>query len=63
LASNPEAEVEVRGSRLRVRARIVEGDERLRLWDVMNKLYSGFEEYRERTERELRVFLLTPFGS
>jgi len=44
----------------KVRARVAEGDERTELWGVMNDLYASFDEYRERTDRELRVFVLTP---
>lgn len=62
LTANPEADVQIRDERMHVRARVAEGDERAALWRVMCELYSGFEEYRARTQRELRVFVLTPTG-
>jgi len=58
LLAQPEAEVEVRGRRSSVRARATEGDERTELWRRMNEQYSGFEDYRERTAREIPVFVL-----
>jgi deazaflavin-dependent oxidoreductase (nitroreductase family) len=60
LAANPEAEVEVRADRRAVRARIAEGEERAELWRRMNDQYSGFEDYRARTDRDIDVFVLEP---
>jgi len=58
LQANPDAEVRVRGDRRRVRARVAEGDERAALWRSMNEQYGGFEHYRARTAREIKVFVL-----
>jgi deazaflavin-dependent oxidoreductase (nitroreductase family) len=60
LVANPDAEVQIRSERFPVRARVAEGDERAALWAVMNDIYAGFGEYRERTDRDLLVFVLTP---
>ncbi len=60
LESNPNADVQLRGARRSVRARIAEGDEREKLWREMNKQYGGFDGYRTRTEREIRLFVLEP---
>jgi F420H(2)-dependent quinone reductase len=60
LQTHPEADVEVRRDRRQVRARVTEGDERADLWRRMNDQYGGFEEYRERTERDIPVFVLEP---
>jgi deazaflavin-dependent oxidoreductase (nitroreductase family) len=58
LRANPEAEVEVRGDRRRVRARVAEGEERADLWRRMNEQYAGFDDYRVRTTRDISVFVL-----
>jgi deazaflavin-dependent oxidoreductase (nitroreductase family) len=58
LRANPEAEVEVRGDRRRVRARVAEGEERADLWRRMNEQYAGFDDYRARTSRDISVFAL-----
>lgn len=60
LEATPEAEVQVRGARRNVRARIAEGEERDELWRRMNDQYAGFEHYRERTDRHINVFVLEP---
>ena len=60
LKANPDAEVEVGGDRHRVRARVAEGEERADLWQRMNDQYGGFEDYRERTSRDIAVFVLEP---
>ena len=60
LLANPDAEVQIRSEQRRVRARVTEGDERAKLWSRMNDEYRGFDKYRERTNREIKVFLLEP---
>jgi len=60
LEASPDAEVEVRGRRASVRARIAEGQERDELWRRMNEQYAGFDDYRERTGRRINVFVLEP---
>jgi F420H(2)-dependent quinone reductase len=60
LEANPAAEVEVGSKRLKVTARIAEGDERAKLWRKMNEQYGGFDDYDARTTREIRVFVLDP---
>jgi len=52
--------VQIRSEQRRVRARVTEGDERAKLWSRMNDEYRGFDKYRERTNREIKVFLLEP---
>ena len=60
LAANPDAEVEMRGDRRDVRARIAEGEERADLWRRVNEQFSGFDRYRELTSRDINVFVLEP---
>jgi deazaflavin-dependent oxidoreductase (nitroreductase family) len=60
LVANPDADVQIRGERRRVRARVAEGEERAELWRRMNDQYDGFDGYRERTARDIRVFVLEP---
>ena len=60
LKANPDAEVEIGGVRRLLRARVAEGDERVELWRKMNEQYAGFEDYDERTSREIAVFVLEP---
>jgi len=60
LKANPDAEIEIRGERRAVRARLSGGDERAELWHRMNEQYTGFADYDERTSREIAVFVLEP---
>jgi deazaflavin-dependent oxidoreductase (nitroreductase family) len=60
LLANPEAEVAVRKQRHPVTARVAEGDEREDLWRRMNQLYHGFDDYKKRTDRDIKVFVLEP---
>jgi F420H(2)-dependent quinone reductase len=60
LKANPDAEVEVGRDRRPVRARVAEGEERAGLWRKHNDQYAGFDEYEERTDRDIAVFVLDP---
>jgi deazaflavin-dependent oxidoreductase (nitroreductase family) len=60
LRANPDAEVQVRGSHRKVRARLAEGDERDELWRRMNEQYGGFDDYRARTGRQIDLVVLEP---
>jgi deazaflavin-dependent oxidoreductase (nitroreductase family) len=60
LRANPGAEVEVRGGRRPVTARIADGEERDEPWRRMTEQYPGFDDYRARARREISVFVLEP---
>jgi deazaflavin-dependent oxidoreductase (nitroreductase family) len=60
LQANPDAAVQVGYARRAVRARVAAGEERAELWRRMNAQYGGFENYRERTTRDIAVFVLEP---
>jgi deazaflavin-dependent oxidoreductase (nitroreductase family) len=60
LRAHPDAHVDIKGRQREIRARVAEGEERERLWHAMNEQYAGFEDYRQRTSREIAVFVLDP---
>lgn len=60
LKANPDAEVEVGRKRRPVRARVAEGEGRADLWRKHNEQYAGFDDYRDRTSRDIRLFVLEP---
>lgn len=60
LKANPDADVQIRGERRRVRARVAEGEERAQLWRRMSERYAGFDDYERNVEREIAVFVLEP---
>jgi len=58
LKAKPDAEVEVGRERRQVRARIAEGEERVELWRKANEQYAGFDHYKEKTDRDIALFVL-----
>jgi deazaflavin-dependent oxidoreductase (nitroreductase family) len=60
LKANPDAEVEVGRERKQVTARVAAGEEREELWRKMNDQYSGFDRYKQRTDRDIALFVLDP---
>jgi deazaflavin-dependent oxidoreductase (nitroreductase family) len=60
LEANPEAKVQVGRRRTQVRARIADGAEHDDLWRRMNDQFGGFDLYRDRTSRDIRLFVLEP---
>jgi len=60
LKAKPEAEVEIGRERRAVVARVAEGEERADLWRKSNVQYAGFDDYKEKLDREISVFVLEP---
>lgn len=60
LMANPEATLTVKGNKIPVTARLLEGEEREQIWPVLTTTWPNFDVYTERSGRELRVFELTP---
>ena len=58
LAKTPEVGVQIKGDRFRARARVAEGEERERLWELMNEIWPHYDEYATRTERTIPVVVL-----
>jgi deazaflavin-dependent oxidoreductase (nitroreductase family) len=58
LRDRPEVDVQVRAERFRARASVAEGDERARLWRLMNGIWRHYDEYQTRTDRQIPVVVL-----
>ena len=58
LVANPSAEVQILGETFPVRARDAEGDERDRLWKMMNGIWKHYDEYQTKTDRQIPVVVL-----
>ena len=58
LLAHPEASAEVGTETVPVTARVLEGDERLTIWEEQKKRYPGFAEYEASTSRTIPVVLL-----
>ncbi|MFJ9368660.1 nitroreductase family deazaflavin-dependent oxidoreductase [Nocardia sp. NPDC101769] len=59
LLANPEAVITVKGRRHAVTARLLEGDERQRIWPVLTAIWPPYDIHTARSGRTLRVFELT----
>lgn len=60
LVVNPRAKVEVGRDTLEVAARVAEGAERERLWDLQKQDVPPFAEYEQKTTRRIPVVILEP---
>jgi deazaflavin-dependent oxidoreductase (nitroreductase family) len=60
LKAHPDTTIQVGSEHLDVHARVAEGDEYARLWKLMVGVYSGYEGYRKRTERQIPLVVLEP---
>ena len=60
LEAHPEAEIQVGSEVMTALARTASGDDRQRLWDKMAEVWPEYNEYAEKTDRELPVVVLTP---
>ena len=58
IAQTPEVGVQILGEEFRARARVTEGDERERLWELMNGIWPHYDEYAARTDRVIPVVVL-----
>jgi deazaflavin-dependent oxidoreductase (nitroreductase family) len=58
LVENPAAHVQILGENFPFRARDAEGDERERLWKMMNGIWRHYDEYEEKTDRQIPVVVL-----
>jgi proline iminopeptidase len=58
LTKDPAAEVQIKGETFAVYARDAEGEERDRLWRLMNGEWQHYEEYQQRTDRRIPVVVL-----
>ncbi len=60
LVKHPDIEVEHRGTRMNLRARIAGPGERDGLWPICDACYAPYEEYRARTTRDIPIFVCEP---
>jgi proline iminopeptidase len=58
LQKSPEVELQVKDELFPARARTAEGEERKRLWELVNRQWPDYDSYQERTEREIPVVVL-----
>jgi deazaflavin-dependent oxidoreductase (nitroreductase family) len=59
LQANPDAEIQVLGERIPVRASTAEGEERSRLWSLMSEVWPPYDDYQARTDRQIPVVVFS----
>lgn len=60
LVKHPEIEVNHRGRRMKLRARLARPDEKPELWPICDRHYPPYADYRTRTTRDLPIFVCEP---
>jgi deazaflavin-dependent oxidoreductase (nitroreductase family) len=58
LTEDPDVEVQVEGDRFRARARTAGPEEKPELWREMASIWPAFDEYQQRTDRDIPVVLV-----
>lgn len=58
LQANPEVTVQVKADRFTAKARTADAEERAKLWPVMAKVWPAYDEYQQKTDREIPVVVL-----
>ena len=58
LESDPEVEVQVLEDRFRARARTASAEERPAMWRQMTSYWPAYDDYQEKTEREIPIVVL-----
>ena len=62
LLANPIVTVELGAERFQAHARVVEGEERDRLYQRHAELMPGFADYQQKTQRQIPVIILERMG-
>ena len=58
LAKNPDVELQVKDEVFPARASTAEGEERERLWKLVAQQWPAYDDYQQKTEREIPVVVL-----
>ena len=59
LKADPHATIEVMGEEIPVRASTASGEERTRLWSLLAEAWPAYDDYQQKTDREIPVVVLT----
>ncbi len=58
LSANPDVNVQVGADRFLAKARTASDEEKARLWPTMTEIWPAYDEYQEKTDREIPVVVL-----
>jgi deazaflavin-dependent oxidoreductase (nitroreductase family) len=60
LEANPEVEIQVKGDKLRARARTATPEEKRELWPIMTKEWPDYDSYQTKTNRDIPLVVVEP---
>jgi deazaflavin-dependent oxidoreductase (nitroreductase family) len=60
LAANPDVQVQVKGDKFAARARTATAAEKPEMWRLMATAWPAYDEYQQKTKREIPVVVLEP---
>jgi len=60
LVKHPDIEVNHRGHRMQLRARLATPEEKPVLWPICDQHYAPYADYRKRTSRDIPIFVCEP---
>jgi deazaflavin-dependent oxidoreductase (nitroreductase family) len=63
LQTTPEARIQIKGIRRRVKAEQASAAEKQRLWPRLTAMYPGYKRYQEITDRDIPVVVLRSIES
>jgi deazaflavin-dependent oxidoreductase (nitroreductase family) len=58
LVANPDVAVQVEADKFNAKARTATAEEKPRLWDTMAKIFPNYNEYQQKTTRDIPVVVL-----
>lgn len=60
LAADPDVEIQVKGNKIRAHARTATPEEKAELWPIMTREWPPYDEYQEKTDRDIPVVIIEP---
>jgi deazaflavin-dependent oxidoreductase (nitroreductase family) len=58
IEADPEVTVQIKGDTFRARARVATADEKPQMWQHMTEVWPDYDDYQEKTDREIPVVVL-----
>ena len=62
MLANPDVEIQHKGTKRKLRARLAGPDEKARLWPTAVKHYPAYADYQARTDRDIPLFVCEPIS-
>ncbi len=60
LAADPKVKIQIKGDRYDGIARTASAEEKARLWPIMTEHWTHYDEYQERTDRDIPLVIVEP---